>query len=219
MSPESATKAKEYLEELGVILYTGVRVKSFDGELLEINDGRQIKTRNVLWAAGVIGQFPEGISEQNIVRGNRIQTDVFNRVKGYNNIFAIGDVAAVIGPETPEGHPGVAQVALQQGKHLAKNLSALVKGKEMEPFKYNDKGAMATIGRNKAVADIGKAHIKGFVAWVLWCFVHIFSLVGFQNRISVFINWLVRYFSYNGPARIIVRPFSRESMTEDTLAK
>lgn len=219
MSDSSAAKAQEYLEKMGVILYNGVRVKSFDGELLEINDGRKIRTRNVLWAAGVVGQFPKGIKEENVVKGNRIQTDEINRVKGYDNIFAIGDVAAIITPENPDGHPGVAQVALQQGKQLAKNLLAIISGKQPEPFKYNDKGSMATIGRNKAVADIGKAHFNGIIAWVLWCFVHIFSLVGLQNRIVVFINWVGRYFSYNGPARVIVRPFSRESMTEDTLAR
>jgi len=219
MSENAAAKAKEYLEAMGVTLYNGVRVKSFDGELLEINDGRKIRTRNVLWAAGVVGQFPEGISEENVTKGNRIQTDEINRVKGYKNIFAIGDVAAVVTADTPDGYPGVAQVALQQGKHVAKNLLAIISGKATEPFTYNDKGSMATIGRNKAVADIGKLRFSGFIAWVLWCFVHVFSLVGLQNRIVVFINWLGRYFSYNGPARIIIRPFSRESMTEDTKAK
>lgn len=219
MSENAAAKAKEYLEAMGVTLYNGVRVKSFDGELLEINDGRKIRTRNVLWAAGVVGQFPEGISEENVTKGNRIQTDEINRVKGYKNIFAIGDVAAVVTADTPDGYPGVAQVALQQGKHVAKNLLAIINGKATEPFTYNDKGSMATIGRNKAVADIGKLRFSGFIAWVLWCFVHVFSLVGLQNRIVVFINWLGRYFSYNGPARIIIRPFSRESMTEDTKAK
>lgn len=219
MSDNAAKKAKEYLEEMGVILYNGVRVQSFDGELLTINDGRTIRTRNVIWAAGVVGQFPEGIRKEMVVKGNRIQTDDINQVKGYSNIFAIGDVAAVITAATPDGHPGVAQVAIQQGKHLAKNLLAIINGKDTEPFKYHDKGSMATIGRNKAVADIGKAHLSGFIAWFLWCFVHVFSLVGFQNRLTVFINWLGRYFSYNGPARIIVRPFSRESMTEDTQAK
>ncbi|HEX8358060.1 MAG TPA: NAD(P)/FAD-dependent oxidoreductase, partial [Segetibacter sp.] len=207
MSEEAANKAKAYLEEMGVVLYNGVRVKSFDGELLEINDGRTLRTRNVLWAAGVTGQFPEGIKEENIVKGNRIQTDEINRVKGYDNIFAIGDVAAIISSEVPDGHPGVAQVAIQQGKHLAKNLIAIIKGQPTEPFKYNDKGSMATIGRNKAVADIGKMRFSGFIAWILWCFVHVLSLVGFKNRIAVFITWLGRYFSYNGPTRIIVRPF------------
>ncbi|MDB5248130.1 MAG: NAD(P)/FAD-dependent oxidoreductase [Segetibacter sp.] len=219
MSEQAAAKAKEYLEEMGVILYNGVRVKSFDGELLEINDGRKLRTRNVLWAAGVVAQFPEGIKPENIVSGNRIQTDEINRVKGCNNLFAIGDVAAVVTPETPQGHPGVAQVAIQQGHHLAKNLIALIEGKQTDPFKYNDKGSMATIGRNKAVADIGKLRFSGFVAWILWCFVHMLSLVGFKNRLAVFITWIGRYFSYNGPNRVIVRPFSRELMTEDTRAK
>jgi NADH dehydrogenase len=219
MSEEASSKAQQYLEKMGVILYNGVRVKSFDGECLEINDGRKLRTRNVLWAAGVTGQFPEGINKENVVSGNRIQTDEINRVKGFANIFAIGDVAAVITNELPEGHPGVAQVAMQQGKHLAKNLASIIKNRQTTPFVYNDKGSMATIGRNKAVADIGKLRFSGFIAWVLWCFVHVLSLVGFKNRITVFITWVGRYFSYNGPTRIIVRPFSRELMTEDTRAK
>jgi NADH dehydrogenase len=219
MSEKAANTAQKYLEEMGVVIYNDVHVKSFDGESLVIDDGRIIKTRNVLWAAGVTGQYPEGISKENTVRGNRIQTDEINRVKGSENIFAIGDVAAVITPETPQGHPGVAQVAMQQGKHLGKNLAAIIKGEKPEPFAYNDRGSMATIGRNKAVADIGKLHFSGFIAWVLWCFVHVLSLVGFKNRITVFITWLGRYFSYNGPTRIIIRPFSRESMTENTAAK
>jgi NADH dehydrogenase len=219
MSEKAANTAQKYLEEMGVVIYNDVHVKSFDGESLVIDDGRIIKTRNVLWAAGVTGQYPEGISKENTVRGNRIQTDEINRVKGSNNIFAIGDVAAVITPETPQGHPGVAQVALQQGKHLGKNLAAIIKGEKPEPFVYDDRGSMATIGRNKAVADIGKMHFTGFIAWILWCFVHVLSLVGFKNRITVFITWLGRYFSYNGPTRIIIRPFSRESMTENTAAK
>jgi len=219
LSDTASAKAKEYLEQMGVTLYNGVRVKSFDGELLTINDGRTLRTRNVLWAAGVVGQFPKGINEENIVRGNRIQTDEINRVKGYKNIFAIGDVAAVISAETPDGHPGVAQVAIQQGKHLADNLLAIINGKTTRAFKYHDKGSLATIGRNKAVADIGKYTFTGFIAWILWCFVHVLSLVGFKNRIAVFITWVGRYFSFNGPTRIIVRPFSRELMTEDTGAK
>src|SRR5439155_27081563 len=117
-------------------------VQSFDGELLTINDGRTIRTRNVIWAAGVVGQFPEGLRKEFVVKGNRIQTDDINRVKGSGNIFAIGDVAAVITPDTPDGHPGVAQVAIQQGKHLAKNLLAFIDGKDTEPCMYNDKGSL-----------------------------------------------------------------------------
>jgi NADH dehydrogenase len=219
MSEKASTKAQKYLEEMGVILHNGVHVKSFDGELLTIDDGQSLRTRNVLWAAGVVGQFPEGLSAENIVKGRRIQTDEINRVKGSPNIFAIGDVAAVITPDNPNGYPGVAQVALQQGKHLAKNLVAIIEGKQTMPFKYNDRGSMATVGRNKAVADIGKFQFAGIFAWLLWCFVHVFSLLGNQNKINVFLSWVSRYFTYNGPSRLIIRPFSRESMTEDTTAK
>lgn len=219
MSEEASEKAKQYLEEFGVVLYNGVRVKTFDGETLTINNGTIIKTRNVLWAAGVAGDFPEGISADCVVSGHRIQTDEYNRVKGYENIFAIGDVAAVTTPEIPNGHPGVAQVAIQQGKHLAKNLLAMLSQKQMTPFKYNDKGNMATIGRNKAVADLGRYKTQGFRAWILWCFVHLFSLVGVRNKISVFIGWLGKYFSYNTSSRLIIRPFNREIMREDTSKK
>ncbi len=219
MSEEASAKAKEYLEKFSVVIYNNVRVKSFDGESLLINNGEVIKTRNVLWAAGVAGDFPSGISADKIVSGNRIETDEYNRVKGYTDIFAIGDVAAVITPDTPAGHPGVAQVAIQQGQQLAKNLLALIKGKEPALFKYNDKGSMATIGRNKAVADLGKFRTQGFRAWVLWCFVHLFSLIGTRNKIVVFLGWIGKYFSYDGANRIIIRPFSRELMREDTAAK
>jgi NADH:ubiquinone reductase (H+-translocating) len=219
LSEEASAKAKKYLEDLGVVIYNGVRVKSFDGESLVINNGDIIKTRNVIWAAGVAGDFPEGISDDKVVSGHRIQTDELNRVKGYDNIFAIGDVAAIITPDTPNGHPGVAQVAIQQGKNLAHNLLAIIRGKETRSFTYNDRGSLATIGRNKAVADLGKIKIQGFIAWLIWCFVHLFSLIGTRNKISVFLGWIGRYFSYNGSTRIIIRPFSRELMTEDTAAK
>lgn len=219
MSEKASAKAKEYLENFGVVIYNGVRVKSFDGETLIINNGTIIKTRNVLWAAGVTGEFPEGIAADKIVAGHRIETDDMNRVKGCSNIFAIGDVAAVIMPDTPNGHPGVAQVAIQQGKQLAKNLLALVEGKDTSPFKYKDLGSMATVGRNKAVADLGKWKTQGFRAWVLWCFVHLFSLVGGRNKLMVFMGWIGKYFTYNSSTRLIIRPFNRELMREDTAAK
>lgn len=219
MSEQASAKAREYLEGYGVVLHNGVRVKSFDGESLLINNGTIIKTRNVIWAAGVAGDFPDGIAAENIVGGHRIATDEINRVKGYTNIFAVGDVAAMITDDLPNGHPGVAQVAIQQGHLLSNNLVAIIKGIETKPFKYKDKGSMATIGRNKAVADIGRWKTQGLRAWILWCFVHLFSLIGFSNKLFVFISWVSKYFSYNSSTRIIVRPFSRELMREDTAAK
>ncbi len=219
MSEESSAAAKKYLEEMGVTIYNGVRLNSYDGETLQINDGKVLHAKNVLWAAGVIADIPDGIEKEKLAGGNRIITDEFNQVKGWQNVFAIGDVSAIITADLPNGHPGVAQVAIQQGKHLAKNIEALVDGKAMAPFHYNDKGSLATIGRNQAVADLGKFKTQGFLAWLIWTFVHLFSLIGFKNRISVFLNWVDRYFSYNASSRLIIRPFNSDIMTEDVAAK
>jgi NADH:ubiquinone reductase (H+-translocating) len=219
MSEEASAKAKEYLEKMGVILFNGVRVNSYDGEEIQINNGQSIKVKNVLWAAGVLGEVPGGFPQDILKSGNRIETDEINRVKGYQNIFAIGDVTALITPYTPNGYPGVAQVAIQQGKHLARNLIALIKGNATTPFRYNDKGSMATVGRNKAVADLGKIKIHGFLAWLLWGFIHLISLIGFRNRFFVFLTWMVKYFTFNSSTRLIIRPFNRDLMTEDSTAR
>lgn len=175
-----------------------------------------IKTRNVFWAAGVMGEVPQGIAGANIVRGSRIETDEVSRVKGYQNIFAIGDVSAIISEQYPNGHPGVAPAAIQQGEWLAKNLVHIINGEPAEPFKYHDKGTLATIGRNKAVADLGKLHFQGFFAWLLWGFVHILSLAGFSNKTSVFLTWAINYFTKNSDNRLIVRGFNRQTRTVET---
>lgn len=215
MSEEASASAKKNLENMGVVLLNGVRVTSFNGELLTINDGTTIRTRNVIWAAGVIGEVPEGLPADKLVRGNMLATNSINRVKGYDNIFAIGDVAAVVTKEQPNGYPGVAQVAIQQGRHLAKNIAALVQNQPTTPFVYNDKGSLATIGTNKAVADLGKIKLQGFIAWIIWGLVHLWSLVGFTNRIFVFISWIRRYLSRNTSNRIILKPFKREVIDAD----
>ncbi len=158
------------------------------------------------------GPGVDGLPNETIVRGNRIQTDDINKVIGFENIFAIGDVAAMLTEQTPKGHPGVAPVAMQQGDHLAKNFVRIMNGEPTVPFKYFDKGSMATVGRNKAVVDIGKIRFQGFFAWLVWMFVHLISLVGFRNRVIVFINWIGSYFSYNGGTRLIIRKFSREEI-------
>lgn len=212
MSEQASKKAKDFLTELDVEVHNSVHVKSYTGDALIIDNGKTIQTRNVLWAAGVKGEVLTGIPPEVIVRGNRIQTDEFNRVKGYTNVFAIGDVAAIITPETPEGHPGVAPAAVQQGKHLAKNLLLLTNGHEMEPFKYFDKGSLATIGKNLAVADLGKIRFQGFFAWLIWGFVHLMSLVSARNRLVVLINWAGSYFSNSSGSRLIIRKFDQESM-------
>jgi len=218
MSPQASAKAKEFLTDGEVTIYNGVHVQSYDGYELKIDDGTVIHTRNVFWAAGVKGEVPDGIS-QTITKGNRILTDNISKVQGFENIFAIGDVAAMITPETPNGLPGVAPAAIQQGQHLARNLVHIIKGEPTVPFKYHDKGTLATIGRNKAVADLGKLKLQGFFAWLLWGFVHIMSLAGFSNKLSVFLTWFLNYFNKNSDNRLVVRYFNTETMMTEPEAK
>ncbi|HZX58529.1 MAG TPA: FAD-dependent oxidoreductase, partial [Mucilaginibacter sp.] len=214
MSDEASEAAKEFLTKMGVEVLLNAKVDNYDGGVITFEDGRKIPTKNVIWSAGVMGVVPEGFSKKIIVRGNRIKTDSICRVDGYENIFAIGDVAAMITDATPKGHPGVAQVAIQMGKNVGKNILHIINGEDTVPFKYFDKGSLATIGRNKAVADLGKIRFHGFFAWVIWMFVHLISLLGFRNKVVVFINWIGSYISNNGGSRLIIRRFVKEAVPE-----
>lgn len=214
-SDEASHAAKDFLTGMGVEVLLGMKVESYDGEEIKFEGGKTIRTKNVIWSAGVMGVVPEGINKDSIERGNRIRTDSICRVVGTNNIFAIGDVAAMITHDTPKGHPGVAQVAIQMGQHVAKSIVSLINGEPAVPFKYFDKGSLATIGRNKAVADLGKIKFQGFFAWLVWMFVHLISLLGGRNKVIVFINWVSSYITYNGGTRLIIRKFEREGLTED----
>jgi NADH dehydrogenase len=215
MSENASAAAKKYLTSLGVDVLLDKKVESYDGSEIKFEDGKTIRTKNVIWSAGVMGVIPGGIAKELIERGNKIRVDSINRIDGSLNIFAIGDVAAMITEETPKGHPGVAQVAIQQGNHVAKSIIQLINNEPTEPFKYFDKGSLATIGRNKAVADLGKLKFQGFFAWLIWMFVHLASLVGFRNKIIVFINWSMSYLSYNGGARLIIRRFIKKGITQE----
>ncbi len=215
MSKEASRGAAEFLKSMGVEVLAGVKVESYDGVEIKFEGGKTIPTKNVIWSAGVMGVVPGGISNDLIVRGNRVKTDSVCRVVGYSNIFAIGDVASMITEETPKGHPGVAQVAIQMGNHTAKTILQLINGEPTVPFKYFDKGSLATIGRNKAVADLGKLKFQGFFAWMIWMFVHLITLLGFRNKLIVFINWVGSYLTYNGGARLIIRPFTPEATPEE----
>ena len=219
MSQQASAKAKECLTNGGVTIYNSAHVTSYDGFYLFIDNGKTIKTRNVLWAAGVKGEMPEGLPVESVTKGNRLQVDEINRVKGYDNIFAIGDVAAMISPDTPNGHPGVAPAAIQQGTLLGKNLVHLIKGEPAEPFKYHDKGSLATIGRNQAVADLGKIHLSGFIGWLLWGLVHLMSLAGFTNKGIIFFSWAINYFNKNSDNRLVVRYFNTETRLTDVDSK
>ncbi|MFN0254434.1 NAD(P)/FAD-dependent oxidoreductase [Pedobacter ureilyticus] len=207
MSPQAQKKSKEFLEELGVTVYTEARVQGYDGQTLSLVDGRNIGSATVIWSAGVKGVVLDGLNTEAVVRGNRLKVNEINLVDGYQNVFAIGDVAAMITEATPNGHPGVAPAAIQQGKQLAKNLINIIENKPTTPFKYFDKGAMATVGRNRAVVDINKIRFQGIFAWFTWMFVHLMTLVGFRNKLVVFVNWVWSYFSYDRGTRLIIRRF------------
>lgn len=209
MSEEASAKTHKYLLELGVDIRVNTLVAGYDGEIATFKSGEQIQTNTLIWAAGVSGAIIEGLPESTVERG-RILVNDFNQVLGFDNIFAIGDVALMKTPEFPKGHPGVAQPAIQQGKLLAKNLKHILRNEPLEPFKYNDKGSLAIIGRNRAVADLPKnLHFGGFLAWAIWLFVHVMALVGFRNKLVVLSNWVYKFFTYENGTRLIIRPFYR----------
>jgi NADH:ubiquinone reductase (H+-translocating) len=215
MSQESSAAAQTFLTEMGVEVLLGVKVQSYDGDTITFEGGKTIRTKNVIWSAGVMGVVPEGIGRHLVERGNRIRVDNILRVEGLSNVFAIGDVAAMITSETPKGHPGVAQTAIQMGRATGKNIGHLLKGEPTKPFKYKDKGSLATIGRNKAVADLGKIRFQGFFAWLIWMFVHLVSLLSFRKKVIVFTNWVSSYLSNNGGSRLIIRRFVKQGAPHD----
>jgi NADH dehydrogenase len=214
MSPQAQQKAHDFLTELGVKIMTESRVQSFNGKELSLADGQKIPSSNVIWSAGVKGVVLEGLSTDAVVRGNRLKVNEINKVEHYENIYAIGDVAAMITEEFPNGHPGVAPAAIQQGKLLAKNLLNIIEKKPTENFKYFDKGAMATVGRNRAVVDLHKIRFQGVFAWFTWMFVHLMTLVGFRNKLVVFVNWVWSYFCYDRGTRLIIRPYHKKEQHE-----
>lgn len=210
MSDEAGKKSQQYLEDLGVIVKLNTMVESYDGETVTFKGGEQIRTQTLVWGAGVTGALIDGIPAESTEKG-RILVDPINRVQGLADVFAIGDIAFMKLPDYPRGHPGVAQPAIQQGKHLAKNIQKILKNEPTTPFEYFDKGSLAIVGRSRAVADLpGNIHLGGFIAWVAWLFVHIWYLVGFRSKLIVFSNWVYRLFTYERGTRIIIRPFVRK---------
>ncbi|SMC58861.1 NAD(P)/FAD-dependent oxidoreductase [Pedobacter nyackensis] len=217
MSVQSQQKSAEFLTELGVTIMNNSRVQAYDGKILSLLDGQKIPTSTVIWSAGVKGVVLDGLNTEHIVRGNRLKVNEINLVDGYENIYAIGDVAAMVTEEFPNGHPGVAPAAIQQGKLLARNLINILEKKPLVPFKYTDKGTMATVGRNRAVVDLHKIRFQGVFAWFTWMFVHLMTLVGFRNKLVVFVNWVWSYFSYDRGTRLIIRPYFKENSIDKEL--
>ncbi|MGB5944137.1 MAG: NAD(P)/FAD-dependent oxidoreductase [Leeuwenhoekiella sp.] len=212
-SEKSSAKAKEFLEKLGVKIHLNLMVSSYENNRVTTSGDLFFDTQTFIWSAGVTGAAVSGIDGASLnAKLNRYLVNHYNQIFGFDNIFAIGDIALMETKEFPKGHPQVAQPAIQQGKHLAKNLKKLAKREDMTPFKYFDKGSMATIGRNKAVVDMGKLRFSGFLAWFIWMFIHLWFLVGFRNRMVTFFNWVYSYINFDKAARLIVRPYKKNKI-------
>ncbi|WP_268122918.1 NAD(P)/FAD-dependent oxidoreductase [Roseivirga pacifica] len=208
MSDKSSKKALEYLNKFDVKVSLNTVVKDYDGQKVTLSDGTVIPAKTVIWAAGVTGNIIDGLPESSLHKG-RIKVDQYSRVVGVDDVFAIGDIAGMLSDEFPNGHPMVAPVAIQQAQALGKNLVHQSTA-DWKPFKYRDKGSMATIGRNKAVVDLPKFHFGGFFAWMVWMFVHLMSIVGFRNRLVTLSNWVWNYMTYDRGTRLIIRTFIRK---------
>lgn len=213
MSKKASQKAEKYLRKLGVQIHLNVLVKNYEEETVLTNTDLKIEALTFIWSAGVIGNPIKGLREESVdERSQRFLVDKMNRVEGYDGIFAIGDIALMKTAEFPKGHPQVAQPAIQQGKLLVKNFKRLINNQPLKEFSYLDKGSMATIGRNKAVADVKSFTLGGFLAWITWLGVHLYFLVGVRNRLVVFLNWIYNYFNFDRAARVIIRPYQKKKI-------
>ncbi|HTC00900.1 MAG TPA: NAD(P)/FAD-dependent oxidoreductase [Ferruginibacter sp.] len=211
MSEASSADSRRYLEKMGVKVMTNSTLKEYDGVKATLQNGDTINAATLIWAAGVKGNVPEGIDKDLIARGNRIKVNHQNRVEGSANIYAIGDVSYLENKAYPNGHPQLSPVAIQQADVLVENLQ-LIESKSDKPLKefiYNDKGSMATVGRNLAVVDLAKPklHFRGFIAWIMWMLVHLLLTLGVKNRFSIFSNWVYNYFTYDQNLRLIFRNY------------
>jgi NADH:ubiquinone reductase (H+-translocating) len=217
MSEKSSAEAENFLIDLGVNIHKNIRVTNYDGRTISTNTNLTLDAATVIWTAGVQGAAIAGLAASSLLeKVERIKVNSYSQVAGYENIFAIGDIAAMTSENYPQGHPMMAQPALQQGKMLAENIVKIIKKQEPTKFIYEDKGSMATIGRNKAVVDLPKLHFSGVFAWFVWIFVHLFSIIGFKNRAVVFLNWAYNYIKFDREGRLIIRPFKKKSFTSFT---
>ncbi|MBL7944264.1 MAG: NAD(P)/FAD-dependent oxidoreductase [Flavobacteriales bacterium] len=208
MTEKSSAKALTYLRNMGIHVWLNVRVTDFNGAQVNCNNGQSLNAATVIWAAGVTGAIPAGLTQDPPSPG-RLTVDEAGRVKGFINVFAIGDVAKMESAALPHGHPMMAQPAMQQGVWLASNLLRLKKGTSTVPFVYKNLGSMATVGRNKAVTELPSMKLYGWLAWAAWLFVHVYQLIGFRNKVVVLWNWMHNYLRHSRDLRLIIRPFKR----------
>jgi NADH:ubiquinone reductase (H+-translocating) len=206
MSEASGEKALQFLKKLGVDVTLNAAVKDFDGEQVRVADGQKITAKTLIWAAGIKANPVVGISEEAILPNGRIRVNRFNQVENVPGVYAIGDLAFMPSPHYPNGHPQVAQVAIQQAKNLSYNLRSLEKERQFQEFEYKDLGSMATIGKKLAVVDLPFLSFQGFNAWLVWLFVHLMAIVGVKNRLFIFLNWAWSYLSFDASLRLLIRP-------------
>ena len=222
MSEKSSNDSCRYLQRLGVKIMKKTLVKDYDGENVFLGDGSTIASRTVIWAAGIKGNVPQGVDASLIVKGNRIRVDRHNKVEGLDGLYVLGDLAYMETPKWPKGHPQVASVAIAQADILAQNLVRIERrSTDFYEFEYHDKGSMATVGKNLAVVDIPKPklHFNGIFAWFIWMSLHLFLILGVKNRLIVFINWIVNYFTYDPNLRLIFKEFYRPKQAVEKIAQ
>lgn len=204
MRPKSRERALEYLRDLMVDVRLNTMMKSYENKYVTFSDGHREYWETLIWTAGVMGEPMPGLPAEHIGHGGRIIVDEYNRVTGLeDSVYAIGDIALMSTEKYPHGHPQMAQPAIQQGRNLAKNLN---EGAFTHKFRYHDKGSMATVGKNRAVADLPKGSMGGWIAWMAWMFIHLISLMGMRNRLNVLLNWTWNYFTYSTSLRLLMRP-------------
>lgn len=208
MSEGSKKMSRKYLEELGVVVKTSEIVESYDGNIVTLKSGETISSKNVIWAAGVIGNTIKGIPSECITRGNRLIVDRKCQLENANDIFALGDIAFMTTPKYPNGHPQVASVAIDQAKYLAKVFKN--QNKIIKDFEYKNKGSMATIGKRKAVVDLPNFSFQGRLAWFTWMFIHLMLILSVKNKLSIFINWAMSYVNNDSTLRVLLKSVSKE---------
>lgn len=206
MSQRSSDKARKFLEKMGVNVLTNTKATGCDERTVFLDSGTSINTGMIIWTAGIAGNSIEGLPADCFLKNGRIRVDSSNRVTGFSDVFAIGDISLQTEEKYPKGHPQVAQVAIQQAKLLADNFERLKAGKPMKEFRYKDLGTMATVGRHLAVVELPAYRFQGIFAWFIWMFVHLMSIIGVRNKVAIFINWAWKYFTYDQSTRLIVRP-------------
>jgi NADH dehydrogenase len=205
MSTLAKSASQSYLLKMGVVVKTGVFVQKYDGKTIILNNGEVIKSRQVIWTAGVTGNLVDGIDPKAIVNNSRILVDRQNLVKGYENVYALGDIACMATPLYPKGHPQVANVAINQAKNLARNLKLKTAEKPQKDYEYLNLGNMATVGRNKAVVDLPFYSFKGYFAWLIWMFLHLMLILSVRNKLIIFINWAWNYITRDTSLRLILK--------------